>query len=165
MDITFQVPMQYWSSQHRTLLLSPVTSTTGCCFCFVSLSSFFLELFLHFSPIVYWLPTNLGSPSLVSYIFVFSYSSWGSQGKNTAVIWHSFLLWTTFCGNSPPWPICLGWPCMAWLRVSLSYTRLWSTWSFWLVFCDCGFHSVCPLIDKDKILVEASWWKLISSIK
>ena len=34
MDLTFQVPMQYCSLQHRTLLLSPVTSTIGCCFCF-----------------------------------------------------------------------------------------------------------------------------------
>ena len=32
-------------------------------------------------------------------------------------------------------------------------------WSVWLVFCDCGFHSVCPLMDKDKRLVEASWWE------
>ena len=32
MDLTFQVPMQYCSLQHRTLLPSPVTSTTGCCF-------------------------------------------------------------------------------------------------------------------------------------
>ena len=32
-------------------------------------------------------------------------------------------------------------------------------WSVWLVFCDCGFHSVCPLMDKDKRLIEASWWK------
>ena len=32
MDLTFQVPMQYCSLQHRTLLLSPVTSTTGYCF-------------------------------------------------------------------------------------------------------------------------------------
>ena len=36
MDITFQVPMQYCSLQHGTLLPSPVTSTTGCCFCFGS---------------------------------------------------------------------------------------------------------------------------------
>ena len=27
--------------------------------------------------------------------------------------------------------------------------------SVWLVFCDCGFHSVCPLMDKDQSL-----WKL-----
>ena len=32
MDLTFQVPMQYCSLQHRVLLLSPVTFTTGCCF-------------------------------------------------------------------------------------------------------------------------------------
>ena len=38
MDLTFQVPMQYCSLQHRTLLPSPVTSTTGCCFCFGSIS-------------------------------------------------------------------------------------------------------------------------------
>jgi len=29
MDLTFQVPMQYWSLQHQTLLLSPVTSTAA----------------------------------------------------------------------------------------------------------------------------------------
>ena len=28
--------------------------------------------------------------------------------------------------------------------------------SVWLVFCNCGFHSVCPLMDEDKSLVEAS---------
>ena len=29
-------------------------------------------------------------------------------------------------------------------------------WSVWLIFCDCGFHSVCPLMDEVKRLVEAS---------
>ena len=57
MDLTFQVPMQYCSLQHLTLLPSPVTSTTGCCFCFGSVSSFFLELFLHWFPVAYWAPT------------------------------------------------------------------------------------------------------------
>ena len=38
MDLTFQVPMQYCSLQHWTLLPSPVVSTTGCCFCFGSIS-------------------------------------------------------------------------------------------------------------------------------
>ena len=32
---------------YQTLLPSPITSTTHCCFCFGSVSSFFLELFLH----------------------------------------------------------------------------------------------------------------------
>ena len=63
MDITFQVPMQYCSLQHQTLLPSSVTSTTGCCFCFGSVSSFFLELYLHWSPVAYWVPTYLGSSS------------------------------------------------------------------------------------------------------
>ena len=63
MDLTFQVPMQYCSLQHWTLLPSPVTSTTGCCFCFGSISLFFLDLFLHWSPIAYWAPTDLGSSS------------------------------------------------------------------------------------------------------
>ena len=51
----------------------------------------------------------------VSYLFTFSYCSWGSQGKNTEVVCHSLLQWTTFCQTSPPWPIHLGWPYMAWL--------------------------------------------------
>ena len=33
------------------------------CLCFGSIPSFFLELFLHFSPVAYWAPTNLGSSS------------------------------------------------------------------------------------------------------
>ena len=34
--------------------------------------------------------------------FAFSYCSWGSQGKNTKVVCHSLLKWTTFCQTSPP---------------------------------------------------------------
>ena len=63
MDLTFQVPMQYYSLQHQTLHLSPIISTTGCCFCFGSMPSFFLELFLHWSPVAYWAPTDPGSSS------------------------------------------------------------------------------------------------------
>ena len=59
MSLTFQVPMQYCSLQHQTLLISPVTSTTRYCFCFGSIPSFFLELFLHWSPVAYWVPTDL----------------------------------------------------------------------------------------------------------
>ena len=31
-----------------------------------------------------------------------------------------------------------------------------------IIFCDCGFHSVCPLRDKDKRLMEASWWERLT---
>ena len=52
--------MQYCSLQHQTLLPSPVTSTTGCWFCFGSVSSFFLKLFLYCSLVAYWAPTDVG---------------------------------------------------------------------------------------------------------
>ena len=85
MDLTFQVPMQYCSLQHRFLLPSPVTSTTGHCF---------RLLFLYFSPVAYWAPTNLGSSSFNVLSFCLSYCSWGSPGKNTEVVCHSLLQWT-----------------------------------------------------------------------
>ena len=62
-DLTFQVPMHYCSLQHRTLLPSLVTSTAGCCFCCDSVSSFFLELFLYWSPVAFWAPAHLESSS------------------------------------------------------------------------------------------------------
>ena len=70
MDLTFQVPMQYCSLQHRTLLLTPVTSTTGYCFCFGPISSVFLKLFLHRSPVAYWALTDLGSSSFSVRLFI-----------------------------------------------------------------------------------------------
>ena len=63
MNLTFQVPLQYGSLHHQTLLLSPVISTTGYCFCIGSIPSFFLALFLHWSPVAYWASTDLGSSS------------------------------------------------------------------------------------------------------
>ena len=71
MDLTFQVPMQYWSLQHQALLLSPITSKTECCFCSGSVTSFFLELLLHWSPVAYWAPSDLGSSSFRALSFCF----------------------------------------------------------------------------------------------
>ena len=62
--------MSLAGSRHRTLLLSPVTSTAGYSFCFGSIPSFFLELFLHSSPVAYWAPTNLGSSFFQCPIFL-----------------------------------------------------------------------------------------------
>ena len=36
----------------------------------------------------------------MSYVFAFSYCSWGSKGKKTEVVCHSLLQWTTFCQTS-----------------------------------------------------------------
>ena len=81
MDLTFQVPMQYWSLQCWTLLPSPVTSTAGCCFCFGSVSSFSLELFLHWSPVTYWASTDLGrsSFSVLSFCLFILFMGFSSQ--------------------------------------------------------------------------------------
>ena len=145
MDLTFQVPMQYCSLQHWTLLLSPVTSTTGYCFCFGFIPPFFLELFLHWSPVAYWAPTDPGVPLSVSYHFAFSYCSCGSQGKNTEVVCHSLLQWTTFCQTSPPWLVRFVWPhtaCLSFIELEKTVVRVIRLASFlWL-----WFQCVCPLI-------------------
>jgi len=61
MNLNLKVPMQYCSLQHQTSLPSPVISTARCCFCFGFVSSSFLELLLHSSPVAYWAPADLVS--------------------------------------------------------------------------------------------------------
>ena len=129
-DLAFQVPMQYCSLQHRTLLLSPVTSATGYYFCFGSIPSFFLELFLHWSPVIYWAPTDLGSSSfsILSFcLFIllmgFSRQEYWSGLPFPSPVDHR--MWSTFCQTSPPWPVHLEWPHTAWL----SFTELDKLWS------------------------------------
>ena len=79
------------------------------------------------------------------FILFCSYCSWGSQGKNTEVVCHSLLQWTTFCQTSPPWPIRLGWPHMAWLsfieldKAVVHAIRLASFLWLW-------FQCACPLM-------------------
>ena len=113
MDLTFQVPMQYCALQHWALLPSPVTSTTGRVFCFGSVSSLFLELFLHSSQVAYWAPTDLRSSSfsVISFCLFIPFMQFSR---------HSLLQWTMFCQSSPQWSILLGWPYMTWLIVLLS---------------------------------------------
>ena len=68
--------MQYCSLQHWTLLLSPVTSTAVYRFCFGSIPSFSLELFLYWCPVAYWAPTDLGSSSFNILSFCFFILFW-----------------------------------------------------------------------------------------
>ena len=145
MDLTFQVPMQYCSLQHWTLLLSPVTSTTGYCFCFGSIPSFFLELFLHWSPVAYWSPTDLGSSSfsILSFCLFILFMGFSSQEYWKGLPFPS--PWTTFCQTSPPWPAHLGWSYMTWLsfiELDKAVVRVIRLTSFlWLCF-----QCVCPLM-------------------
>ena len=137
--------MQYCFLQDWTLLPSLVVSTTGSCFCFGSISSFFLELFLHWSPVAYWAPSTWGVHLSVSCLSTFLYCSWGSQDRNTEVVCHSLLQWTTVCQNSPPRPVHRGWPYMAWLsfteldKAVVHVIRL-------VTFLWLWFQSVCPLM-------------------
>ena len=157
MDLTFQVPMQYCSLQHLTLLSPSDTSVTGCPSCFGSASSCFLEVFLCSSLDILDTYQPRGFHLSVSYLLHF-HAVLGFSRKNTKVVCHSLLQWATFCQNSTPCPVHLGWPYMAWLIVSLSETRLWSVW---LLFCDCGFHSVCPLMEKFYIVSKNKTRRLL----
>ena len=137
--------MQYCSLQHQTLLLSPATSTTEYCFCFGSIPSLFLELFLHWYPVAYWAPTDLGSSSfsIVSFcLFIlfmgFSRQEYWSGLPFPSPVDHILSRLSTI-------PACLGWPHMAWLsfieldKAVVLVIRL--TGFLWL-----WFQCVCPLM-------------------
>ena len=147
MDLTFQVPMQYCSLQHWILLLSPVTSTTGYCFCFGAIPSFFLELFLHSSPVAYWAPTDLGSSSfsILSFCLFTLFMGFSRQEHWSGLPFPSPMV--IFCETSPPWPDCPGWPHTAWLSVT-ELDKAVVLWPDWLVSCGYGFSVSalwCPL--------------------
>ena len=57
----------------------------------------------------------------------------GISQQYSGVVCHSLLQWTTFCQNSVLWPVCLGWPCTAWLVASLSYASSFTTTRQWSV--------------------------------
>ena len=106
-----------------------------------------LELFLHWSPVAYWAPTDLGSSSfsVLSFCLFILFMGFSRQEYWSGLPFPS--PGTTFCQTSPPWPDSLRWPHTAWL----SFTE-WDTavvlWSDWLVFCDYGFSVSavwCPL--------------------
>ena len=86
-----------------------------------------------------------GVPLSVSYYFAFTYCSWDSQSKNTEVVCHSLLQWTTFCQTSPPWLALPGWPHTAWLsfieldKAVVCEIRLVSFLWLW-------FQCICPLM-------------------
>ena len=101
----FQVPMQYCSLQHCTLLPSPVTSIIGCCFHFGSASSFLLELSSLFCSIL--APTDLGSLSFSVLSFcLFILLMWFSRQEYWSVSPFPSLL-DHVCQNSQKHDPCL----------------------------------------------------------
>ena len=142
MDLTFQVPMQYCSLRHQTLLQSPVTPTTGSYFFFGSISSCFLELFLYWSPVAYRAPTDLGSSSfsVLSFCLFILFMGFSRQEY-----WSGLLFPSPVEYILPNLSSCLGWPHRAWLsfmesdQAVLCVIRLTSFLWLW-------FQCVCPLM-------------------
>ena len=148
MDPIFQVPMQYCSLQYRTLLPSPVTSTTRHYFRFASYSSFFLELFLHWSPVACWAPTDLGSTSfnILSFCLFILFMGFSRQECWSGLpfpspvdhILSDLSTMTHLCWVAP----------QAWLSFIELDKAVVLVWLDWLVFCEYGFSVStlwCPL--------------------
>ena len=64
------------------------------------------------------------------------------MGKNTEVVCHSLLQWTTFCQTSPPCLVRLGWPHTAWLSFIESDKAVVHV----IRLARCLCQSVCPLM-------------------
>ena len=98
-DLTFQVPVQYCSLQHQILLLSLVTSTTGYWFCFGSIPSFFLELYLHWSPVAYW-ALNWPGEFLFQYPIILPFHTVHGVLKARTLKWFAILF-----SSGPKWSL------------------------------------------------------------
>ena len=142
MYLTFQVPMQYCSLQHQTLLLSPVTSTTGYCFCFGSIPAFFLELFLYLSPVAYWATTALGSSSfsILSFCLFILFMGFSRQEYWSGLPFPSPV--DHIVSDFSTMPTHLGWPHRAWLSFIELDKAVVQVWLDWLVFCDYATPTV-----------------------
>ena len=167
MDLTFQVPMQYCSLWHQILLLSPGTSTSGCCFCFGSILSFFLELFLYWSPVAYWAPTNLRSSSfsVLSFCLFILFMGFSRQEYWSGLSFPSpvdHILSELSTMTCPSWVALWAW--LGFIELDKAVVLVWLDW---LVFCECGFSVSalwCPLATPTILLgFLLPWTRGISS--
>ena len=145
MDLTFQVPMQYCCLQHQILLLSPVTSTAGYCFCFGSIPSFFLELFLHSSPAACWETNDLGSSSfgILSFCLFILYMGFSRQEYWSGLPFPSpvdHILSDLSTMTRASWVAPQAW--LGFIELDKAGVLVWLDW---LDFYEYGF-SVCPLM-------------------
>ena len=140
MDLTFQVPMQYCYLQHRTLLLSPVPSTSGYCFCFGSIPSVFLV----------WSQSPLTSSSILGTYqpgeFLFQYPIILPFHTVLGVLKARILKWFAIPFSSGAHSVrplhhgpSVGLPHTAWLSF-IELDKAVVLWSDWLVICGCGFN-------------------------
>ena len=140
------------------LCLYHVKSTTGCCFCFRSIFSFFLELFLHWSPAAYWSPTDLGSSSfsIISFLFFILFMGFSRQEYWSGLPFPSpvdHILSDLSTMTCPSWLAPQGMAWFHWVRKGCgpSVTRLTSFLWLW-------FQCVCRLATPTILLVFFLFW-------
>ena len=150
-----------WLEKRLGLLLSPVTSTTGRCFCFGSFSSFLLELFLHSSPVAYCVLTDLWSSSfsVISFCLFMLFMGFSRQEYWRGLPFPSpvdHVLSEISTLTRPSW-VALHGMAHRFLELDKALVHGISLISFlWLWF------SFCLLTDKDKRLMEVSQWERLT---
>ena len=143
-DLTFQVPMQYCSLQHQTLLLSPVTPTTGYCFCFGSIPSFSGVI----SPLISssLLFTYQPGEFIIQCPMFLPFHTVHGVLKALILKWFAILISSGLhFVVSPPRPIHLGWSYTSWLsfiELDKAVAHVITLASFLWIW----FQSVCPLM-------------------
>ena len=141
MDLTFEVPTQYRSSQHRTLRSPPDTSTAESCFCFCPATSSFLELLVSALPQHHTghLPTQerlIFQCSIFLPFYIFH-----------GVLEADILEWVASSSSRGPlfvrtwlFPVHLRWPRVVRLMALLSYTSPFTPTSLWFLRGqNCGY--------------------------
>ena len=104
-----------------------------------SFSSFFLELFLYWSPGAYWAPIDLGSSSfsVISFCPFMLFLGFSRQEYWNGLPFPSPV--DHICQNSPPWPIChLHGMAHSFIELGKAVVRVMRLVSFlWLLFSVC----------------------------
>ena len=144
------IPGSYSILLFTALDLASITSHihSWVLFCFGSIPSFFLELFLHWSPVAYWAPTDLGSSSFSVLSFCpfilfmgFSRQEYWSGLPFPSPVDHALSdLSTMIC---PSWVTPRAW--LSFIELDKAVVLVWLDW---LVFCEYGFSVSalwCPL--------------------
>ena len=88
-----------------------------------------LVIALHSSLVAYWTPSNLGGSTFSVLSFCLSYFSQSSHSKNTGVVCHLLLQWTTVQFRSVQSLSCVQLFATPWItarQASLSITNSWS---------------------------------------
>ena len=112
-----------------------------------------------------WAPTDLGSSSfsLLSFCLFMLFMGFSRQEYWNGLPFPSpgdHILSELSTMARPSWVALYGMTC-GFIELGKAVVHVIRFFSF----CDCGFQSVCPLIEKDRRLMEASWWEKLTEVK